>query len=201
MSAEPWPDLTRPAWLSAPELSYVGTIGFDLHGARVVRHHYVEPFPDPDTEPRTVRRQVIVQLEAFPADSGRCYRWQVKSPLLLGGIEHEHGVYAWSVAAFSRADPEAEVMRTSRFLEEHGYAQGDGQLMSRFARVVGEARQREVIVFYQEDLAHLGYELGEVADEQGDLRPDKVQLAAEVTARALASMQVDMSYRDVGVTT
>jgi hypothetical protein len=25
-------------------------------------------------------------------------------------------------------------MRTSRFLEEHGYAQGDGQLMARFAR-------------------------------------------------------------------
>jgi hypothetical protein len=184
VTAGPWLELSRPDWLVVPGFDYVGPIGFDLHGARVVRHHYV------DAAAGGLRRQLIAQLEAFPADSGRHYRWQVEHPLRLGGLEHEHGVYAWGVAAFTRADPEAEVARTARFLAEHDYAQGDGQLMSRFARVVGEARQREVIVFYQEDLAQLGLRLDEIADEEGNLRPETAELADEVTARSLAAFKV-----------
>jgi hypothetical protein len=183
--------VARPDWLSAPGFGYVGPVAFELYDARVVRHHYV------DAEDGRVRRQLIVQLEGFPQGSDRSYRWQVEHPLRLGGIDHEHGVYAWSVASEVRSDPLAEVARSAAFLADHGYEQGDGQLMARFARVVGTTRQCEVIVFYQEDLADLGLAMHDVADEDGDLRPQWARLGEEVTARSLAAFEVaDLARAD-----
>ena len=176
--------LPRPTWLAAPGFEYVGPLAFDLYDARVVRHHYV------DAVGRRICRQLIVQLEGFPVGSGRTYRWQVEHPVRLGGVDHEHGVYAWSVSAESRAEPTAEVARTADFLTQNGLEQGDGQLMSRFARVVGEARRREVIVFYQEELADLGLEVGEVAEDDGRLRPERAALGEEITARSLTALEV-----------
>src|SRR5690349_1047535 len=124
---------------------YVGDLTFAMPPSQVRRCVFVESV-DGD-----VRRQLILQFEEL-VEAGRTYRWAVTNPLTLGGGSFQHDVYVWSVAQDIARAPGTEVDRTTAFLTRNRLVQDDGQLMSRFARVLGSERRRELIVFYQEAL-------------------------------------------------
>lgn len=46
--------------------------------------------------------------------------------------------------------PEAEMAHAASFLEGHGLALPDRQAVARFARVIGEDRRSELLIFYHE---------------------------------------------------
>jgi len=127
-----------------PELAYLGAVHFVLKNvARVERHHFVDALPVP-------RRLVIVQFEAFLAGVDDHYRYALRDPTTLGGASWGRTSGTLRVSEERAADPDAEMARSARYLEEHGASLGDAHAVARFARIVGDDRRREVLIFYHE---------------------------------------------------
>ena len=86
-----------------------------------------------------------------------------------------------------REAPGAESDRTTQFLNDRGYIHDDALAMSRFARIVDEARRHEVIIFYQETLSSLGLSL----EAYSQLTHEAQQAIADsLTERSLQSFRV-----------
>jgi hypothetical protein len=54
------------------------------------------------------------------------------------------------------AEPDAKIARAVAFLGRQGLRLEDEQLVARFARVIGDDRRHEFIIFYNEPLAATG---------------------------------------------
>ena len=127
-----------------PEFRYLGAVDFVLKSvARVERHHFVDALPAP-------RRLVIVQFEAFLPGVDDHYRYALRDPTTLGGESWGTSTGTLRVSEERDAQPEAEMARTARFLAEHGTMVDDAHAVARFARIVGEERRREILIFYHE---------------------------------------------------
>jgi hypothetical protein len=127
-----------------PEFRYLGSLDFVLRNvARVERHHFVDALPKP-------RRLVIVQFEAFLAGVEDHYRYALRNPRTLGGERWGRTDGMLRVREECDADPEAELARSARFLAEQGAMIGDDHAVARFARIVGDDRRREILIFYHE---------------------------------------------------
>jgi hypothetical protein len=61
--------------------------------------------------------------------------------------------------------------------------------MSRFARVVGEEKRFELIIFYIEDVQAKGFSLAQVS-EDGGLREAYAYLGKEIGERALGAFSI-----------
>ena len=130
--------------VTAPEFRWVGSFVFDLDaGARVERHVFVEGSPD-------VTRLIVVQFEAFLPGVDDHYRYGLRDPRVLGGETYGTSTSALNVAEERAAAPKAEMARTADFLASKGLALADGHAVARFARIVGEERRREILIFYHE---------------------------------------------------
>ena len=128
-------------------LQYVGALRFDLKGIACVERQVFAA-----VEKGRIGRLFIVQFESILDTSDEVYRWKVRTPVSLDGVPYQHNVFAFDTATEMRAEPEAETARTDAFLKAHGLALDDALVMSRFARVVGEDRRRELLFFYMEPL-------------------------------------------------
>ena len=125
-------------------LSYVGAVAFVLKNvARVERHHFVDALPTP-------QRLVIVQFEAFLDGVADHYRYALRDPKTLGGKAWGRTAGTLRLGEERAADPDAEMARSARYLEGQGAALGDAHAVARFARIVGDDRRREILIFYHE---------------------------------------------------
>lgn len=168
----------------APPFHYLGHFEFDLKGiAHVERHVFAE------TRGRQIRRMIVLQFEGFLPSSTEVYRYPIINPIALGGFPYRHNVYVFNAAEAAHSDPGAEPAHMEAFLREQGLTQEEEQIMSRFARIVGDDRRHELIVFYFENLADIGHKLAEVS-VNGDLRPEFATLGDSVTQRSLKSFAV-----------
>lgn len=126
-------------------LPYVGALRFDLKGVACVERQVFAA-----VEKGRIRRLFIVQFESILDASDEVYRWNVRTPVVLGGVPYQHNVFAFDTEAAIREEPEAETAKTGAFLRARGLALDRELVMSRFARVVGADRRRELIFFYME---------------------------------------------------
>jgi hypothetical protein len=152
------------------------------------RHYFV------DAEHGRVLRMLVVQFEGFLASNEEIYRYRLPDPVVLGGETYGTWVFCYSLGEAVAEDPAAESADLLRVLSEHGLTLEDGQIMARFARIVGEDARREVLLFYHENALDLGYSLSELC-ENGVLRPEQAGVAAALKQRALASFAIE-TYRD-----
>jgi hypothetical protein len=167
-----------------PALRYLGVDSFALKGiAHVERYFFAE------TSGGVVRRLLAFQFEDILPGVDEIYRWQLRSPRLIGG-ETYHSAFVFSVPSQVLAEPNAEIARTVAFLGRQGLRLEDEQLVARFARVIGDDRRHEFIIFYNEPLAATGHALAEVRAADEDLKPEFVGLRTAITARALESFTV-----------
>ncbi len=129
----------------APEFDYLGCFRFDLDAvARVERHVFVDA-PD-----RIVRRMVILHFEAFLPGARDLYRYKLTDERVLGGDSYGRAAGTLSVREERAASPLAEMAHTAIFLESKGQALPDHHAVARYARIVGDDRRRELLIFYHE---------------------------------------------------
>lgn len=128
----------------ASDFSYIGSIAFVLKAlAQVERHHFVDARPTP-------RRMLVVQFERYLPGVGSYYRYALHDPVTLGGEIYGRMTNILRVAQERADEPGAEMDRTADFLASMGIAIGDEHAVARYARIVGEARRAEILVFYHE---------------------------------------------------
>lgn len=128
----------------APAFAYVGAVLFDLAaGARVERHHFVEGARD-------VTRMIVVHFEAFLPGVDDHYRYALHDPAVLGGETYGRSAELLDVTAERDAAPVAEMAHTATFLASKGFTLSDRHAVARYARIVGDDRRREILIFYHE---------------------------------------------------
>jgi len=132
-------------------------------------------------------RLFIVQFEGILDGVDFTYKYPTTNPVQLGNHLYQHGIYMYSNGESVREDPGAESDRTTQFLQDRGYIHDDGLAMSRFARIVDDARRHEIIIFYQETLSSLGLSL----ESYSQLMPEDQQaIENSLTTRSLQNFQV-----------
>ena len=128
-----------------PELRYLGSFLFDLRQiARVERHVFVE------TERALVRRMLVLQFEGFLPNVDDVYRHALSDPRELGGETYGRRASLLRVSDERAESPDGEMTHTAAFLQSKGLALPDQHAVARFARIVGEGRRRELLIFYHE---------------------------------------------------
>ena len=168
-----------------PSWRYLGLSSFDLKGiAHVERYHFAV------TDGNRITRGLVLQFENILPGVDEMYRWTVRTPRELGGIPYQYNVFAFNVDDAVREEPEAEMGHTMKFLAERGISLDSEQIVARFARVVGDDKLHEFIIFYSEPLAASGHRLAAVIDTSGSIKPEFRPLADSVTSRALRSFSV-----------
>ena len=166
------------------DFSYLGPLEFDLKQvARVERHIFVIE------ELGKVERLFMVQFEGALPDSDLTYRWQIQTPMALGGVDWQQNPYFFNNAENIKTDPGAESDHTTRFLKQKGLALEDELMMSRFARIVDASRRHEIILFYIENVSTTGHTLEEISKD-GGIRSAYQQIADELVARSLRHFEV-----------
>lgn len=177
---------------------YLGRDRFVLKEvAHVDRHHWVA------AENGRVEAMIVLQFEGFLDGVDDHYRYRVPSgegvagsnyrfsteAIELGGAEYIHNTWAYDNAENARNNPGAEADRTRRLLAEGGYRMDDAVVMTRWVRVVGEARRDELIIFYIEPLANFRHRIEEFPDGEP---PNQVfdRLSEQVTQRGRESFEI-----------
>ena len=165
-----------------PGFEYVGILSFILKEIALVERVIFA-----DRQSSNTTRLFIVQFEGILDGVDFTYKYQTTNPVKLGDHDYQHGVYMYSNDESVRESPGAESDRTTQFLQERRYVHDDGLAMSRFARIVDEARRHEVIIFYQETLSSLGYSL----ESYSQLTPEDQQaITNALTERSLRNFNV-----------
>lgn len=128
----------------ANDFTYIGADAFVLKGlAEVERHHFVDARPSP-------RRLVVVQFERYLPGVGGSYRYTLDDPVTLGGEVYGRMSNILTVAQEIAEEPGAEMEHTAAFLAARGIALGREHAVARYARIVGDDRRAEILLFYHE---------------------------------------------------
>ena len=128
-----------------PPLRYIGSFTFDLKAvARVERHLFVE------TNGSAVARMLVLHFERFLPGADDLYRYALANMRELGGELYGRSAGTLSLREELAESPEAEMAHTATFLEGHRLVLPDRQAVARFARVIGEERRIELLIFYHE---------------------------------------------------
>lgn len=165
-----------------PAFEFVGILSFVLKKIALV-----ERFIFVGRQSSNITRLFIVQFEGILDDVDFTYNYQITNPIELGKHSYHHGVYIYSNDQSVREAPGAESDQTTQFLQGRGYIHDDALAMSRFARIVDEARRHEVIIFYQETLSSLGLSLEAYSELT---REDQQAVEDSLTERSLQNFKV-----------
>ena len=129
----------------ASALRYIGSFTFDLKGiARVERHVFVE------TNGSTIARMLVLHFESFLPGVDDLYRYSLANTREIGGATYGRSAGTLSVREERAESPDGEMAHTAAFVDGHALVLGDRHAVARYARVVGDDRRSELLVFYHE---------------------------------------------------
>lgn len=142
-------------------LKYLGKLDFNLRNiAAGERYVWAE------VDGKRVTRMFIVQLEGFLPHVKEQYRFKTRTPVKLGRETYSHNLWFYNDEESRKADPPGEPVYTAKFLAERGLSHDVDLMMWRFARIVGEDRRNEIILFYWENLRDHGLSARDFPDEE-----------------------------------
>ncbi len=176
---------------------YIGYTQFILKDvAHVDRHYFVV------TRGSIVNKMIVLQFEGFLGGVDNIYRGGIPTSQLAGGdyrytdqfvrlgdADYVHNTWAFDHAANARDNPGAESGKTLELLQARGLRLADELIMSRYMRVVGADRRKELIIFYIETLRLSGHSLEEFPEDGPPTEAYDV-LSAAVSRRALRSFAI-----------
>jgi hypothetical protein len=166
---------------------YLGSFPFDIKG---IAGGYRYLWGQADSG-RHLTRLFIVQKEGFYADNSATYRYPTRSPAKVGQDEYQHNVWIYDNDQSAAEHPGSESDLTRRFLREHGWVWDPQSVMSRFARIVGEAKKDEIIFFYFEPLrAYTSRNASEFSDD-GEPTPEQKEILDKVDANSKVAFRVE----------
>ena len=129
----------------APPMRYIGSFTFDVKSvARVERHVFVE------ADGLTVARMLVLHFESFLPGVDDLYRYALSNTRELGGATYGRSAGTLSVREELTESPDAEMAHTAAFAMGHGLVLPDRHAVARYARVIGDDRRSELLIFYHE---------------------------------------------------
>ena len=166
-------------------LPYLGTFHFNLRNiAEGDRYVWAE------SHDGRVTRMFIVQFEGFLPSIDKTYTYQMRTPVKLGGEVYSHNLWFYSEAAKPTKDPRNEPEYLANFLAERGLHTDRDLMMSRFARIVDDARRHEIILFYWENLADHGLTARDFPEE-APVTPDQKEMGEDFYQRSRKAFSVE----------
>ncbi len=166
-----------------PSMPYLGSFAFRLEPpAEGERYVFAE------SANGKVRRMFIVQFERMLDD--RQYRFRMRTPVKLGRETYSHNLWFYNDEESRKADPPGEPVHTVKFLAERGLSLDTDLMMSRFARIVGEDKRNEIILFYWENLRDHGLSAKDFPEEQ-PVTPEQRKLGEGFYQRSLKAFAVE----------
>lgn len=169
-----------------PELQYIGSFPFDIDGI-AGGYRYVWGEVD---RGKHLKRTFIIQKEGFYPTSKDSYRYPTPNPVAFGAHEYQHNVFLADNEKEIREHPGHEPDVTQKFLRSKGYELDSQQVMSRFARIVGESKKNEIIFFYAENLSAYTKLSATTLDEDGSQQDLKKTIKEKVDSNSKLAFKV-----------
>ena len=165
-------------------LSYVGRHSFAIRDVAAG-----ERFIFAEADGGVVQRLVIVQFEGFLPEIDDAYRYDLSQSPVVANYPFRSNGYAFDIIESIAANPVSESAATYPFLQSKGYEVPSQWMMWRSLTVVDEARKKEMIVFYVEDVASTDLALDEFyAGDDATKEWAEIQIGLE--NRASRSIQI-----------
>lgn len=134
-------------------MEYVGRLQFVLYN---VAEADIFVFAEGD-EGRRLKRWLVVQFEGFLDSNSHTYNYAMPTRFTLGSHEYMVDDYAANLKTMMAEEPaDSDGANVAALLRREGYTLPEDAIWSRFVRAVGEARRKELLIIYTEDLAPLG---------------------------------------------
>jgi hypothetical protein len=134
-------------------MEYAGRLQFVLYN---VAEADIFVFAEGDEE-RRLKRWLLVQFEGFLENNNHTYNYAMPTRITLGSHEYMVDDYAANLKAMMEEEPaDSDGAHVAALLQREGYTMPDDAIWSRFVRAIGEARRKELLIIYTEDLASLG---------------------------------------------
>jgi hypothetical protein len=164
---------------------YVGRLQFILYDLADV-DLFVFAVPGPAGE---VERLLLVQFERFLDDNERTYNYNSPLTVLLGDHEYQYNSAVVHIPSMLEERPDSDSARALALLHEKGYQPGDDYIYTRFVRLIDEARRKELLFSYSENLNIVGLTAGDLS-EGGRAAGELESLSKGVFERALKVVQI-----------
>lgn len=107
-------------------------------------------------------RFLIVQFEGFLPGVDDYFRYDLSKSPVVAGYPFRSNAFAFDMSDAIGADPTKESAATHNFLRERGVAVPDQWMMWRSLTVADDAKRKEIIIFYVEDVASMGLTLDDL---------------------------------------
>ena len=128
-------------------------------------------------------RFVIVQFEGFLPGVDDYFRYDLSASPVVAGYPFRSNAYAFDMGEALAAEPTNESAATYAFLRDKQIEVPDQWMMWRSLTVVDEAKKKEVIIFYVEDVASIGLTLADLYRD-GSATQQWRDIQKELEARA-----------------
>jgi hypothetical protein len=134
-------------------MEYVGRLQFVLYN---IAEADIFVFAEGD-EGRRLKRWLVVQFEGFLDGNSHTYNYAMPARIALGSHEYMVDDYADNLNRMMAEEPaDSDGAHVAALLRKEGYTLPEDAIWSRFVRAIGEARRKELLIIYTEDLAALG---------------------------------------------
>ena len=178
----------------ADEFKFVGRHPFTIRDVAAG-----ERFVFVQAEDHQVKKLLMIQFEGFLPGVDDFYRYDLSGKPVVANYPFRSNGYAFNIVEAIIANPKSESAATYPFLESKGYSVPDELMMWRSLTVADEARKKEMIVFYIEDVKSVGFALADfyVDDSETDVWIN-IQKELEIRANdAFRITELDDSSRPV----
>jgi hypothetical protein len=134
---------------AANDLSYAGTLSFELYNvANVEQHFFVE------RDGARVKRLLWIQFEGYKPDNTHTYNYTDSTITHSGQTWHRRRV-PFRIPD-TEARPDSDGARVRAHIREKGWSLGPDVLMERLVWILDSPARNELMVIYMEDLADQG---------------------------------------------
>ena len=135
----------------ADEFEFVGRHPFTIRDVAAG-----ERFVFVQAEDHQVQKLLMVQFEGFLPGVDDFYRYDLAGKPVVANYPFRSNGYAFNIVESINANPKSESAATYPFLESQGFSVPDELMMWRSLTVADKARNKEMIIFYIEDVKSTG---------------------------------------------
>ena len=135
-----------------------------------------------------IERLFIVQFEGFLPGVDDLYRYDLSGSPVVANYPFRSNGYAFDIVEAIAANPKGESAATYPFLESKGYSIPAHWMMWRSLTVADQARSKEIIIFYVENVDTTGLTLA-------DLYQDDAATAEWISIQKDLEIRANRSFR------
>lgn len=135
------------------------------------------------------RRFFIVQFEGFLPGVDDYYRYDLSGSPVVAKYAFRSNGYAFDISKEIKANPTKESASTHAFLRSKGYSAPEQWMMWRSLTVGDEAKKKEVILFYVEDMESIGLTLDSLYQDDSATQ-EWINVQKELEVRANSSFRL-----------